>query len=189
MLRKLLFVCTVSALTFNAHAGLLDAAVAVMGAQNGAIMDQAEARMNQSRAQAASAVAQADRGYSSNFNQASNSNNSVYSTSYLKTLDCTDLAVEKKTFERTVEASELAASQATAQQNNKISKWAGLAGNTLSAFAGQSETAGRMGQLATAFSGNKNVQTDAATAQQTLEVARANLDNIEIYRQAKKCKI
>ena len=32
MLRKLLFVCTVSALTFNAHAGLLDAAVAVMGA-------------------------------------------------------------------------------------------------------------------------------------------------------------
>ncbi len=61
-----------------------------------------------------------------------NTNNSVYSTSYLKTLDCTDLAVERKTFERTLEASAIGIqAKRTAQQNNQVSKWAGLAGNAL----------------------------------------------------------
>ncbi|WP_180124054.1 hypothetical protein [Acinetobacter sp. YH12097] len=188
MLRKITLISSLCVLPCFAQAGLLDAAVAVMGAKNGAIMDQAEARMNQSRQEAANAVAQADRGYASNFNQANQTNNSVYSTSYLKTLDCTDLSVERKTFERTLEASQQALSQAPAQQNNQVSKWAGLAGNALSAFSGQSETAARMGQFATAFSSNKNTQQDSSSAQQAMEIAQANLDNIDIYRQAKKCK-
>ncbi len=31
-------------------------------------------------------------------------------------------------------------------------------------------------------------QQDSCSAQQAMEVAQANLDNIDIYRQAKKCK-
>ena len=189
MLKKTLLVCTMGLLPLSSQAGLLDAAVAVMGAKNGAIMDQAEARMNQSREEAAYAVAQADRAYATNANPVSTTNNSVYSTSYLKTLDCTDLAVERKTFERTLEASNAAAVQATTQQNSQMSKWAGLAGNALSAFAGQSETAGRMGQVANAFAGTNNNQTNAASAQQAAEVAQANIDNIKIYQSSKKCKI
>ena len=189
MFKKTATACAICMISLSSQAGLLDAAVAVMGAKNGAIMNQAEARMNQSREEAAYAVAQADRAYAANANPASNTNNSVYSTSYLKTLDCTDLAVERKTFERTLEASNAVATQVSVQQNNQMSKWAGLAGNALSAFAGQSETAGRMGQFANAFAGTNNTQTNTASAQQAAEVAQANIDNIKIYQSAKKCKI
>lgn len=175
-------------LSVTSQAGILDIATGIMGAQNAAIMDQAEARMNQSRADANAAVARADAGYASNYNQASNMNNGVYSTSYLKTLDCTDLAVEKKSFERTLNAAQQSADQANLQANNGISKFAGLAGSALSAFSGQSDTVSKMSQIASSLSA-KDSQHTANTSQQAVEIAQANLDNIAIYEKAKKCKI
>ena len=188
MLKKIFLTSTLITISLSSQAGgLLDLATGIMGAKNAAIMDQAEARMNQSRAEANAAVARADAAYASNYNTASNTNNSVYSTSYLKTLDCTDLAVERKSFERTVNAAQLELEQHNTQTNSNVSKWAGLAGNALSAFSGQSEKASKMGQLANAFSGQSN-QKSAVNSQQVLEVAQANLDNISIYEKAKKCK-
>ncbi|NHC03540.1 hypothetical protein G9F31_07120 [Acinetobacter sp. 187] len=188
MLKKIILSTAVFTLSATSQAGLLDLATGIMGAQNGAIMDQAEARMHQSRAAANAAIARADAGYASNYNQASNMNNGVYSTSYLKTLDCTDLAVERKSFERTLNAAQQSADQANVQANNGISKFAGLAGSALSAFSGQSNTASKMSQIASSFSGKDSQQT-AVSSQQAVEVAQANLDNIAIYETAKKCKI
>ena len=166
----------------------LNAATAVLGAKNAAVMDQAEANIEKSRAQANAAVARADAGYASNFNTASQQQNSVYSTSYLKTLGCTDLAVEARSFERTLESAQIAHNQATAQANNPVSKLAGLASGALSAFAGQSESIARASQITSALSGN-NAQNNAASSQVTAETAQANLENIRIYQKAKKCSI
>lgn len=187
MLKKLLLSTAIFTLSITSQAGLLDLATGIMGAHNGAIMDQAEARMNQSRAAANAAVAQADAAYASQYNQASHMNNGVYSTSYLKTLDCTDLAVERKSFERTLNAAQQSAEQANLQANNGISKLAGLAGSALSAFSGQSNTASKMSQIASSFSAKDSQQT-AILSQQAAEVAQANLENIAIYETAKKCK-
>lgn len=188
MLKKTALILGISLASIGVHAkGWLDVATSVMSAQNTAVMDQAEARMNQSQAQANAAVARADQGYASNYNQASNQNNGVYSTGYLKSLDCTDLAVEKRTFERTLGASEASVSQ---NSTNGLSKWAGVAGTALNALSGQSETLGKMGQIASSFSGqNNNAQAQAtvASGQVSIETARANIENIEIYQNAKKC--
>ena len=97
MFKKTATACAICMISLSSQAGLLDAAVAVMGAKNGAIMDQAEARMNQSREEAAYAVAQADRAYAANANPASNTNNSVYSTGYLKTLKCSSHSSKRST--------------------------------------------------------------------------------------------
>ncbi|MEK5770034.1 hypothetical protein VXE29_05175 [Acinetobacter variabilis] len=151
-------------------------------------MDQAEANMERSRAQANAAVARADRAYASNYNNASNQNNGVYSTKYLKGLDCTDLAVEARSFERTLEASQNALNQANAQANNPVSKLAGIASGALSAFAGQSQTVARATEITNAFTGNNN-QNNIAASQADADVALANLENIRIYQKAKKCSI
>lgn len=166
-------------------ASWLEAATSVLGAKNAAIMDQAEANMERSRAQANAAVARADAAYASNYNPASQNNNSVYSTSYLKTLDCTDLAVESKSFERTLAAAQAAQEQAAVQSNNKISKLAGLTTGALSAFAGQSDSAARLSKITGALSGN-TAQTNAPS-DEVVDVALANLENIRIYQKAKKC--
>lgn len=189
MFKRIIFSTTIAALSFSTQAGSwLEAATAVMGARNGAIMDQAEANMERSRAQANAAVARADRVYASNYNNASNQNNGVYSTTYLKGLDCTDLAVEARSFERTLEASQNALNQANAQANNPVSKLAGIASGALSAFAGQSQTVARATEITNAFTGNNN-QNNIAASQADADVALANLENIRIYQKAKKCSI
>jgi len=186
MFKRIILSTTIAALSFSTQAGSwLEAATAVMGARNGAIMDQAEANMERSRAQANAAVARADRAYASNYNNASNQNNGVYSTTYLKGLDCTDLAVEARSFERTLEASQKAFNQANAQANNPVSKLEGIA---LSAFAGQSQTVARATEITNAFTGNNN-QNNIAASQADADVALANLENIRIYQKAKKCSI
>lgn len=183
MFKRIIFSTTIAALSFSTQAGSwLEAATAVMGARNGAIMDQAEANMERSRAQANAAVARTDRAY------AYNQNNGVYSTTYLKSLDCTDLAVEARSFERTLEASQNALNQANAQANNPVSKLAGIASGALSAFAGQSQTVARATEITNAFTGNNN-QNNIAASQADAEVALANLENIRIYQKAKKCSI
>ncbi|MGE8649330.1 MAG: hypothetical protein ACN6NL_05330 [Acinetobacter sp.] len=183
MFKRIILSTTIAALSFSTQAGSwLEAATAVMGARNGAIMDQAEANMERSRAQANAAVARADRAY------ASNQNNGVYSTTYLKGLDCTDLAVEARSFERTLEASQNALNQANAQANNPVSKLAGIASGALSAFAGQSQTVARATEITNAFTGNNN-QNNIAASQADADVALANLENIRIYQKAKKCSI
>ena len=190
MLIKTILIIGMSLVSIGTYAkGWLDVATSVMGAQNAVVMDQAEARMNQSQTQANAAIARADQGYTSHYNQTSNQNNSVYSTGYLKSLDCTDLAVEKRTFERTLEASETSVSQ---NSTIGLSKWAGVAGTALNAFSGQSETLGKMGQIANSFSGQNNntqAQANVASGQVSIETARANIENVAIYQNAKKCNL
>ncbi|WP_347460910.1 hypothetical protein ABEF79_02590 [Acinetobacter sp. ANC 7454] len=153
MYKKLALSLMLGGLSLSVSAGSwLEAATTVLGAKNGAIMDQAEANIERSRAQANAAVARADAAYASNYNAASQKNNSVYSTSYLKTLDCTDLAVEAKSFERTLAAAQAAQEQANAQANNPVSRFAGLASGALSAFAGQSESVARASKITSALS-------------------------------------
>lgn len=189
MFKQIILSTTLAVSSFSIQAASwLEAAAAVMGAKNGAIMDQAEANMERSRAQANAAVARADRTYAFNYNNASQQNNSVYSTAYLKGLDCTDLAVEARSFERTLEASQNAQNQANAQANNPVSKLAGIASGALSAFAGQSQTVARASEITNAFSGNNN-QNNLAASQADADVALANLENIRIYQKAKKCTI
>lgn len=179
--KKLFLSCGIFCLPLAAQANWIEAATAVLGAKNAAAVNQAEAQMNQSRLAAANAVKQADKAYYGNLQQ-----NQVYSTSYLKTLDCTDLAVEAKAAQRTLAQAEISSSQANAQANNPVSKWAGFAGSALSAFSGQSETVSKASQIANAFSG-QNAQQDLSASQQSLEIALNNLDNIQIYQKAKKC--
>ncbi|HJF28373.1 MAG TPA: hypothetical protein K8V79_09055 [Acinetobacter lwoffii] len=185
MFKRIILSTAIITLSFSTQASSwLEAATAVMGARNGAIMDQAEANMERSRLQANTAVARADRAYASNYNHASNQNNGVYSTTYLKGLDCTDLAVEARSFERSLEASQHALNQA----NNPVSKLAGIASGALSAFTGQSQTVARATEITNAFTGNNN-QNNIAASQADADVALANLENIRIYQKAKKCSI
>ncbi|ANF81062.1 hypothetical protein A3K93_01875 [Acinetobacter sp. NCu2D-2] len=186
MYKQLLLSTLLAGVSLSVSAGnWLEAATSVLGAANGRVMDQAEANIERSRAQANAAIARADAAYASNYNTASQQNNSVYSTSYLKTLDCTDLAVEAKSFERTLAAAQAAQEQAAAQSNNKIAKFAGLANGALSAFAGQSDSAARLSKITGAFTGN-NTQSNAPS-DEVVDVALANLENIRIYQKAKKC--
>lgn len=187
MLKQLILTTIIIGLVGSAHASSwLEAATAVLGAKNGAIMDQAEANMERSRAEAHAAVARADRAYAANMNPSTHANNSIYSTTYLKGLDCTDLAVEARSFERTLQAAQNAQEQANAQANNPVSKWAGIASGALSAFAGQSETVARASEITSAFSGQNN-KNNSAPSQADAEVALANLENIRMYQKGKKC--
>lgn len=189
MLNRIILSCAITGLSFSVHANSwLEAATAVLGAKNGVIMDQAEANIERSRAQANAAIAGADRAYASNYNHASQRNNSVYPTSYLKGLDCTDLTVEARSFERTLEAAQLVQDQANAQANNPVSKLAGIATGALSAFAGQSKSVSRVTEITSSFAGQNN-QNSFAASQADTDVALANLENIRIYQKAKKCSI
>ena len=183
MLKKVIMTLGVCVLPLAAQAGWMDVATAALGAQNGALLDQAQARLAQSQLEANAAVAQV------NTTQVAENNNGVYSTKYLKTLDCTDLAVEAKAFERTLEAAQSNYAQGSALANNSVTKFAGLAGSALSAFAGQSTTAAKMSQVTNALTGGNSAQQTVNNAQQSAEVATVNLENIAIYQKAKKCNI
>lgn len=64
------------------------------------------------------------------------------SSSELKSMDCATLAVEKANAKRAAESAEKNIQTLSAQAQapgNALGKWAGLAGNALSAFGGNSE--------------------------------------------------
>jgi hypothetical protein len=115
------------------------------------------------------------------------------STSELKSLDCTSLAVEKANAVRDFDNADQqlnslnAASSAPA---NAVSKWAGLAGNALSAFSGNSDTAARASNAARNMS-NQNPQTDNSyelnKQREIKNNAKANVENITIFQTSKGC--
>ena len=117
-----------------------------------------------------------------------------FTTTELKTMDCATLAVEKAEAKRTVENADknIANINAQAQAPGKaLGKWAGLAGNAISAFAGDSEKAGRANAIAQNIAGPEdNSEAGNLTLQQQIKSnAQANIDNIGIYQGSKKCKI
>ena len=72
-----------------------------------------------------------------------------------------------------------------------MSKWAGLASGAISAFAGNSEKAAKVGQIANNLAGEEDT-SDAAnlTLQQAIKTkAQTNIDNMTVYQKSKKCKM
>ncbi len=116
------------------------------------------------------------------------------SSSELKSMDCATLAVEKSNAKRAAETADknIQALSAQAQApGNALGKWAGLAGNALSAFGGHSEKATRASQVAQSLSGSEQAEESAANLsvqQETKANAQANLENIAIFQNSKKCK-
>ncbi|BAP38730.1 MAG: hypothetical protein ACN6N1_15075 [Acinetobacter guillouiae] len=95
-------------------------------------------------------------------------------------MDCAALAVEKANASRVLSSSETKATGKT------ISKWAGLASSALNAFGGGSDTASKAGGFA-----NK-VSTESDPGQvdtQLMTDAQANIENIAIYQNSKKCSV
>lgn len=115
-----------------------------------------------------------------------------HSTAELKAMDCATLAVEKANAKRNLEnADKNIAAAATQTPAKSLSKWAGMAGNALSTFGGNSEKATKMGQVANSVAGESDT-SDAANIplqQQIKAASQANIDNIGIYQGSKKCKI
>lgn len=115
------------------------------------------------------------------------------STYELKNLDCTSLAVEKANAVRHINNADqkLNTMNASAGDPAKtVSKWAGLAGNALAAFSGNSETAARASYAARNMA-NQNPQADNSyeinSQQQIKNNAVANIENISVYQSAKGC--
>lgn len=203
MYKSLMLTCAIGALSMSAQANSwLDVATAVLNAKNGNAAAEAESNLDRSRAQANAAIALANAHALANQNQipavnnvapvvnAATSNNGIYTTSYLKTLDCTDLTVEARSFERTIDAAYKQTNAAnTATPVNSIAKFAGIASGALSAFGGQSESLSRVTEITSALAGNP-AQPQAAgnvITQTAYDNAVTNLENIRIYQKAKQC--
>jgi hypothetical protein len=124
----------------------------------------------------------------------SENTNKPFSTSELKTMGCADLSVEQTNAKRELAEAEknIANINANAQAPGKaVSKWAGLASGAISAFAGNSEKASKVSQIANNLAGEED-KSDAAnlSLQQAIKIkAQTNIDNIMIYQKSKKCKI
>lgn len=178
MLKKLLIVTSIIISPITSQAGWLDA-----------ILDQAEAQIPANRAYATSVINQVDarQAQQSQLNQSNLVKDTIFTTSYLKTLDCTDLSVEAKGAQRIIDTAQSQAT--TTNQGSNLSKFAGLASSTLSAFSGQSETISKASQIASALTGQNQQVSTNTISQQSYDNAVANLDNISIYQKAKKCKI
>lgn len=102
------------------------------------------------------------------------------STTELKSMDCAALAVEKANASRVLSTSETKATGKT------ISKWAGLASSALNAFGGGSDTASKAGGFANKVSTESDLgQVDT----QLMTDAQANIENIAIYQNSKKCSV
>jgi hypothetical protein len=115
------------------------------------------------------------------------------STYELKNLDCTSLAVEKANAVRHINNADQKLNNmnaGAADPTKTVSKWAGLAGNALAAFSGNSETAARASYAARNMA-NQNPQTDNSyeinSQQQIKNNAVANVENISVYQSAKGC--
>ena len=115
------------------------------------------------------------------------------STYELKNLDCTSLAVEKANAVRHINNADQKLNNMNASAGDPaktVSKWAGLAGNALAAFSGNSETAARASYAARNMA-NQNPQADNSyeinSQQQIKNNAVANIENISVYQSAKGC--
>lgn len=115
------------------------------------------------------------------------------STYELKSLDCTSLAVEKANAIRHINHADQKINNmnaSAADPAKAVSKWAGLAGNALAAFSGNSETAARASYAARNMA-NQNPETDNSydinNQQQIKSNALANVENIAVYQSAKGC--
>lgn len=184
--------CGLVAASFTTHAGILDIAVATLGANNAAIMDQAEAQIPQSRAQAAYAIQRADQIYQNQLNRTNQYNSSqtynnqpqatyntdgTYTTQYLRSLDCAELAVSSRQMVRFLD-NQGYTGQNTVSEKDALK--AGLATAALSIFAGQNNS--NAANLASAFTGQAQNSAE-------IDVAVANLENIQIYQDSKRCSV
>ncbi|KHF76315.1 hypothetical protein PJ15_3069 [Acinetobacter sp. neg1] len=117
-----------------------------------------------------------------------------FSTTELKAMSCADLSVEQANAKRELAEADknIANINANAQAPGKaVSKWAGLASGALSTFAGNSEKAAKVSQIANNLAGEEDT-SDAAnlTLQQAIKTkAQTNIDNMTIYQKSKKCKM
>ncbi len=120
--------------------------------------------------------------------------NKAFSTTELKAMSCADLSVEQANAKRELAEAEknIVNINTNAQSPSKaVSKWAGLASGAISAFAGNSEKAAKVGQIAHNIAGEEDT-SDAAnlTLQQAIKTkAQTNIDNMTVYQKSKKCKI
>ncbi len=125
---------------------------------------------------------------------ANENTNKAFSTTELKAMSCADLSVEQANAKRELAEAEknIANINANAQSPAKaVSKWAGLASGAISAFAGNSEKAAKVGQIAQNIAGEED-SSDAGnlTLQQAIKAkAQTNIDNMTVYQKSKKCKI
>lgn len=115
------------------------------------------------------------------------------STYELQNLDCTSLSVEKANAVRHINNADQKLNNmnaGAADPAKTVSKWAGLAGNALAAFSGNSDTAARASYAARNMA-NQNPQVDNSyevnNQQQIKNNALANIENISTFQSAKGC--
>lgn len=187
MLKNYILACGIVAVSMNTQANIWEIAAAAMGANNAAIMDEAEARIPQSRAQAAQAIQMADQIYrnqnnsSQNYNQNTATvynNDGTYTTQYLRSLGCAELAVNSRQLTRFLD------NQGYTGQNGVSEKdalKAGLATAALSIFAGNNNNNAAT-NIASALTGQMQTSPE-------VEIAVTNLENIQIYQDSKRCSV